>query len=114
MAKWTIYHNPQCSKSREALAMLQAKGIAPEVIEYLKQPPTEKELSSIIQKLKVPAASLVRTKEEIFQALNFNLGSTEAIIQNLAKHPKLLERPIVIKDNVAIIARPTELLKEIL
>ncbi len=64
MAKWTIYHNPKCSKSRQTLALLQENGITPEIVEYLITPPSKEDLGDIISKLEVPFSSLVRTKEE--------------------------------------------------
>lgn len=108
MAHWTIYHNPQCSKSREALGLLQARGIQPEVVEYLKQPLTKDELRGLLSKLKVASSAIVRTKEELYQELSFDVNSVETVIENLAKHPRLLERPIVVKDQAAVIGRPVE------
>ncbi|WP_413290461.1 arsenate reductase (glutaredoxin) [Bdellovibrio sp. HCB337] len=108
MSNWKIYHNPQCSKSREALGLLQARGIQPKVIEYLKQPPTADELRGLIKTLGVPSSAVVRTKEELFQQLNFDVNSLETVIENLAKHPRLLERPIIVKDQTAVIGRPVE------
>ncbi len=113
MSQWTIYHNPQCSKSRQALALLKEKGVNPEVIEYLKQNPSEPELQEIATKLKGPVSSLVRTKEDLYKELKFDLSSPQKIIQNLARHPRLIERPIVVKDNIAIIARPPELVQQL-
>lgn len=113
MSKWTIYHNPKCSKSRQALAYLQEKGIQPEVIEYLKAPPTEDELRDIANKLKGPVSSMVRMKEDLFQSSKFDSNSVDEVVRHLAKEPVLIERPIVIKDNVAVVARPTELIDQI-
>lgn len=111
MENWTIYHNPQCSKSREALALLQNKGVQPRVIEYLKEPLSEDQLKALISRLQGPVSALVRVKEELYQSLNFDLNSVDVIAENLAKHPRLLERPIVVKDGVALIARPVELIE---
>lgn len=108
MSHWKIYHNPQCSKSREALGLLQARGIQPEIIEYLKQPPTSKELRELVLKLGLTSSAIVRTKEELYQQLNFDVNSLETVVENLAKHPRLLERPIVVKDQIAVIDRPVE------
>lgn len=108
MAHWKIYHNPKCSKSREALALLQERGIQPEVVEYIKTPPTEKELRELITKLGGLTPALVRTKEELYQELGFDVNSVDTVIENLVKHPKLLERPIVVKDKTAVIGRPVE------
>lgn len=111
MAKWTIYHNPGCSKCREALSLLQAKGIDAQVVEYLKQPPSEEELRGIIAMLNGPPASLVRTKEDAYKQLNFDLNSIDEIVRYLARYPNLIERPIVVKDDIAVVARPLELLE---
>lgn len=108
MSQWKIYHNPQCSKSREALALLQARGVEPVIVEYLKTPPTAEELRGLIQMLGVLPSDLVRTKEDLFQELNFDLSSQDAVVENLAKHPKLLERPIVVHGKRAAIGRPVQ------
>jgi arsenate reductase len=108
MAKWTLYHNPKCSKSREALTLLQSKNLDLEVIEYLKTSPDEKELKALISKLKEPISNLVRTKEPEFQESPFDLNSAEQVIRHLVRTPKLLERPVVVKDAVAVVARPLE------
>lgn len=108
MNQWKIYHNPKCSKSREALSILQEQGVSPEIIEYLKQPPTAAELRALILKLGTPISAIVRTKEELYKELNFDVNSLEAVVENLTKHPKLIERPIVVKNEKAVIGRPVE------
>lgn len=108
MSRWKIYHNPKCSKSREALALLQARGIEPVVVEYLKEPPTAREIRELIAHLGGLTPALVRTKEELYQELGFDLNSVDVVVENLVKHPKLLERPIIVKDHVAVIGRPVE------
>lgn len=113
MAAWTIYHNPQCSKSREALSILKARGIEPQVIEYLKNPPTEQTLREIARKLSTPPSSMVRTKEDLYIQFSFDLSSTDEIVRELTKHPRLIERPIVIKDDTAIIARPVDVIEKL-
>src|SRR4051812_5965253 len=107
MAQWTIYHNPKCSKSREALELLRSRKIEPTVIEYLKNPPTKAEIKKLISMLDEPS-SIVRTKEDDFQENQFNLNSVDEIASQLAKNPKLIERPIIIKDELAVVARPFE------
>lgn len=111
MAQYTLYHNPRCSKSREALGLLQSKGVDVQVIEYLKESPSAEDLKQLISKLKSPASALVRTKEDLYQDLKFDLNSTEHIVENLVKYPQLIERPIVVKDDRAIVARPVNLIE---
>ena len=108
MSQWKIYHNPKCSKSREALALLQARGVEPVVVEYLKEPPTAREIRELIKNLGGLTPALVRTKEDLYQELGFDVNSADVVVENLVKHPKLLERPIVVKDHVAVIGRPVE------
>lgn len=110
MAQWTVYYNPMCGKCRDALEFLHLKKIKPTVIEYLKNPPTRDELKAVLAKLDDPA-SLVRTKEPAFQAKPFNLESVDEIADQLSKNPKLIERPVIIKDDKAIVARPVDLVK---
>lgn len=111
-----IYHNPRCTKSRQALELLQSKGIVPQVILYLEQGLTKTEITEILSKLKLPVREIMRTKEEEFKEQNLadqNL-SFDDLIAALVKTPKLLERPIVINGNKAAIGRPTENILEIL
>ncbi len=111
-----IYHNPQCSKSREALALIEKKGIKPIVIEYLKHPPNMSELAEILKLLRVSAFKLMRDHDPLYKELGMDkLDSSEAaILTALAKHPRLLQRPIVIHGHRAVIARPAEKVLEIL
>ena len=110
-----IYHNPRCSKSREGLAILKEANQDFEIIEYLKNPPTQDELSSIIEKLKIKPIELVRKTEAIWKE-NFKGKelTDEQIIKAMVENPKLIERPIVVIDNKAILGRPPELIKSIL
>lgn len=105
-----IYHNPRCSKSRQALAILQDSKVEFEVIEYLKNPPTEQELSEIIAKLGIAARDLIRQKEEEFKQLGVkqDVLSHDSAITLMANEPKLMERPIVVTDEKAVIGRPPE------
>lgn len=110
-----IYHNPRCSKSRETLALIQAAGIKPEVIEYLKAPPSVGELEQICHLLGVEPQQLVRCKEA--QALNLDLKqarSREEWLALLHQYPQLIERPIVISGERAILGRPPENVKALL
>lgn len=112
----TIYHNPRCSKSRETLALLEARGISPRVIEYLKTPPDRATIAALLRKLGIPARDLVRRKEAEFATLGLDAaGVTEdALIDAMASHPRLIERPIVVVDRRARIGRPPEAVLEIL
>ena len=111
-----IYHNPRCSKSRQALAIIQEAGYEVEVFEYLKTPPTADELADVISKLGISSDQLVRKKESLFKELGLHEQTlTERQwIQVLCKNPKLIERPIVISDNRAVVGRPPELIRKLL
>lgn len=110
MEQPTIYHNPRCTKSRQTLALLEEKGHKPRVIEYLKTPPDEATLRDIQQKLGTSAEAMLRKKEEAFASsgLKDKTLNDDNILSAIAKHPKLLERPIVIAGNKAAIGRPPE------
>lgn len=110
-----IYHNPRCRKSRQTLAILEDKNEVIEIIKYLEDTPTIEELSEIIQKLKIAPIDLVRTSEAIWkeQFKNKQLSDDE-LIAAMAKYPKLIERPIVIKNGKAVLGRPPEKVLEIL
>lgn len=110
-----IYHNPRCRKSREGLTILQDSKKEFEIVEYLKNVPTFDELSSIIKTLHIKPIDLVRKNEAIWKE-NFKgktLTDTE-VIKAMVENPKLIERPIVIHDDKAIIGRPPENIKQIL
>tara|TARA_R110000765_G_scaffold189283_2_gene294664 strand:- start:231 stop:572 length:342 start_codon:yes stop_codon:yes gene_type:complete len=110
-----IYHNPRCGKSREGLAILEESGKDFEIVKYLENPPSYIELAAIIGKLGIHAIDLVRKNESVWKE-NFkgkNLADEE-IIQAMVDNPKLIERPIVIHDNKAIVGRPPENIKQIL
>ncbi|PKP25573.1 MAG: arsenate reductase (glutaredoxin) [Bacteroidetes bacterium HGW-Bacteroidetes-2] len=110
-----IYHNPKCSKSREGLQILEASGKEYEVIFYLTHPPSEAELQTIIFKLGIPPIDLVRKGETIWKE-NFK-GKTmtdKEIIVTMAKYPMLIERPLVISKEKAVIGRPPENIKILL
>ena len=110
-----IYHNPRCSKSRCALDVLKSSEKDFEVIDYMKNTPTEIELKEIISKLNIKPIELVRTKESIWKE-NFHSKSLtdEEIIEAMLEYPQLIERPIVISGEKAVIGRPTEKIEEIL
>ena len=110
-----VFHNKRCSKSRCALEFLNVKGVDYSVVDYLKNIPTYKDLEEIIAKLGINPEALIRKGEEDFKA-NFKdkILSDSEWIEAMVKFPKLIERPIVIKGNKAIIGRPTERILEIL
>ncbi|MEX1132337.1 MAG: arsenate reductase (glutaredoxin) [Flavobacteriales bacterium] len=115
MASWTIYHNPRCSKSRQALQLLRDKGIEPKVVEYLKEVPTERELEMLVMKLGIKPESLLRKGEAIYKDKykSFKLNDHEWI-KVMREHPVLIERPIIVKDHKAVIGRPTENVEDLL
>lgn len=110
-----IYHNPRCRKSRETLQIIEASGKKVEIINYLENTPCEDELQDIVNKLNIPAENLLRKGESIFKE-NFKgkkLSENEWI-QVMVKNPKLIERPIVVRGNKAILGRPPQNVKELL
>lgn len=110
-----IYHNPRCSKSREALALLRSHGIEPEVVLYLEVQLEPREITDLVRKLGVPAHELVRTKEDAYQAAGLNASSSaEEVARAIVASPILLERPTVVRGERAVIARPPERLLELL
>lgn len=106
----TIYHNPQCVKSCATLKLLEGRGLRPKMIEYLKTPPSETELRHPLKLPNLSARELLRKKKaEYEQAKLDNPALTDArIIHAMAKHPKLIERPIVVSGKKAILGRPPE------
>jgi arsenate reductase len=109
----TIYHNPRCSKSRAALALLEEKGVTPTVIEYLKTPPSEDELSTILALLGMGPRDLLRKKEAQDAGLDPALDGA-ALIAAMVAHPQVIERPIVVTADAARVGRPPESVLEIL
>ena len=104
-----IYHNPRCSKSRAGLALLEEQGINPEVVKYLDTPPTVEELTALLQKLEMKPKELIRTKETVYKELGLkDVTDEQTLIKAMAAHPKLIERPIVVKGDKAVIGRPLE------
>lgn len=116
MSQVSIYHNPRCSKSRQTLALLQEQGIEPTVIEYLKDTPSEDGIKELLSKLGfVSARELMRSKEDVFKELELkNESDEDKLVAAMAAHPKLIERPIVVKGEQARLGRPPEAVLEIL
>jgi arsenate reductase len=109
MSNFTIYHNPRCTKSRATLALLQGRGIEPRVIEYLETPPTAAELKAIIGQLGISAEQLVRKGEDIYKTKYAGKTLTDAQwIEAMVRDPVLIERPIVVSGDRAVIGRPPE------
>lgn len=109
-----IWHNPRCSKSREALKLLEEQGREVEVYKYLDESPSVDEIKSVLSKLDISARDLMRTKEAIYKELGLkDIDDEEVLIEAMSKHNKLIERPIIITDTKAIIGRPPELVLEL-
>lgn len=112
----TIYHNPRCSKSRQTLQLIRDSGVEPEIVEYLKTPPSAEELDSILSRLTLEPADVMRRRESAFKELGLadrELTREEAIAV-LVENPALIERPIVVKGRKAVIGRPPENVNELL
>jgi len=112
----TIYHNPRCSKSRKALDLLQDKGIEPQIVKYLETPPDAATLEHLLDMLGLEPREIMRKKEKEYKEndlANPDL-SREDLIAAMVAHPKLIERPIVVKDDKAALGRPPESVLDIL
>lgn len=116
MTELTLYHNPRCSKSRSALELLEARGLNPTVVRYLETPPSAAELKQILARLGISPRQLLRSGEDEYKILNLaNPALTDAaIIDAMVAHPRLIERPILVAGNAAVIGRPPEKVLELL
>lgn len=104
-----IYHNPRCGKSRQTLNLLQERGIEPEVVLYLKTPPSKEELKNLIEQLNITPSQLLRKGEKIYkEQFEGKEIAEEEWIDIMIAHPKLIERPIVVKNGKAVLGRPPE------
>ena len=116
MSKPTMYHNPRCSKSRQTLELLRARGIEPEIVEYLQSPPDARQLEQILDMLGLQPRQLMRTGETEYK--EHNLADTSLsrgeLIQAMVDHPKLIQRPLVLNNGKAALGRPPEVVLEIL
>ena len=109
----TIYHNPRCTKSRQTLARIHEKGVEPTVIEYLKEPPDAATLRRLVKQLGIPPEELVRPKEH--KALGLpQPENDDQWIERMAAHPQIIERPIVVVGQKAVLGRPPENVDELL
>ena len=110
MHNFTIYHNPRCSKSRQTLELIKANGIEPEIVLYLENPPSKSRLSELVDFMQIKPRDLLRKGEDEYKTHNLqdmSLDDSE-IIKVMSENPKLIERPIVVSNNQAIIGRPPE------
>ena len=116
MDKITIWHNPRCSKSRDSFKLLEEKGLNVEVVKYLDEVPSKEELQNMLKMLGMSSAQeLMRTKEAVYKELNLKGETSEdALIEAMIANPKLIERPIVINGDRAVIGRPIEKVIELL
>ncbi len=110
----TIYHNPRCTKSRQTLDLLTAKGLKPTVVEYLKHPPSAAELTRIIAMLGVPARDILRKAEANDAAINPDSLTEKELIEAMVRNPIVIERPIVVNGGKAALGRPPENVLKIL
>lgn len=114
-SEWQVFHNPRCSKSRSACALLQEKGIDYQVVEYLKTPPSKEALRAVLAKLGMKPVEIVRTGEAVYK--DTYKGKTlddEAWLDALVDNPVLIERPIVIRGDRAVVGRPPERVLDLL
>ena len=116
MQKVQIWHNPRCSKSRQALSLLDESGVEKDVVKYLEQNPDKETIKKLLKMLGFTSArELMRTKEAVYKELGLkDETNEEKLIEAMVAHPKLIERPIIIKGNKAIIARPPEKVSDFL
>ncbi|HEY6817573.1 MAG TPA: arsenate reductase (glutaredoxin) [Croceibacterium sp.] len=112
----TIYHNPLCGTSRNTLAMIREAGIEPRIVEYLKRPPSRDELAELVARMGVSARAVLRAKEKLVAELGLDDPATgdDALLDAMAAHPVLIERPIVISDKGVRLCRPAETVREVL
>ncbi|WNB17101.1 arsenate reductase (glutaredoxin) [Marivirga arenosa] len=110
-----IYHNPRCGKSREALKLLNEKGIEPDIKQYLKEKPTHAELEDVIKKLGISPQELIRKNEKVFKEIYKGKKLSDSQwIEAMIAEPKLIERPILINGDKAVVGRPPEKVLEII
>ena len=113
--EFVIYHNPRCSKSRQTLSLLESKGAQTRVELYLENPLSERSIKKLLEKLDINARDLIRKNEEEFKKSGLTLSSNEqALISAMAKSPKIIERPIVVRGERAVIGRPPENVLELI
>jgi len=109
-----IYHNPKCSTSRKTLDLLRDNGIEPEIVLYLKTPPTRAELAAMIADAGIDVRTAVRKRESLYAELDLASASDDELLDAMAEHPILIERPFVVTDKGTRLARPLDNVREIL
>jgi arsenate reductase len=114
MASTVIYHNPKCSTSRKTLELLRDKGIEPEVVQYLKTPPSRDELAGMISAAGIDVRAAVRKREALYTELDLADASDDQLLDAMAEHPILIERPFVVTPKGTRLARPVDTVREIL
>ena len=116
MRNVTIFHNPRCSKSRETLQLLRARGLQPDIVEYLDSPPTPEQLSAILDQLGLQPRELMRSNESEYRELGLDdpALTRQQLIQAMANNPRLIQRPIVLSEGRAALGRPPQSVLEIL
>jgi arsenate reductase (glutaredoxin) len=110
----TIYHNPRCSTSRKTLELLRESGIEPTVVQYLKTPPSRAELARMIDDAGIEVRAAVRKREALYAELNLADASDDELLDAMAAHPILIERPFVVTDKGTRLARPVDAVRDIL
>ncbi len=109
----TIWHNPECSKSRAAMEILEQNSCEKEVVKYLQTPPNKEQIQTALSLLNISARELMRTDEDIYKELNLAQEIKEdKLVDAMVNHPKLIQRPVIFKDNKAIIGRPTSIIED--
>ena len=110
MSKISIYHNPRWGKSRESVKILENSGKEFEIVDYINQPPSPEELKILADKMGLSAREFIRSKESIFRELNLqsHLDDDDFLFQNMSKNPRLIERPIVVRGDSAVLGRPPD------
>jgi arsenate reductase (glutaredoxin) len=109
-----IYHNPRCTTSRKALELLRDNGIEPEIIQYLKTPPSRAELVKLIADAGIEVRAAVRKRESLYRELDLDDADDDALLDALVEHPILIERPFVVTPRGTRLARPLDSVREIL
>ena len=112
--KVTIFHNPQCGTSRNVLALIRNAGIEPDIIEYLKTPPTRETLRELVAQMGVPVRDVVRQKEAVYKELGLDGQGDEALVDAMLAQPVLINRPIVVTPLATRLCRPSEAVLDIL